>query len=105
MKLKLPHLKYNKTITGIAIGALFASSFFYAGWQYRQKTLPVRLPANQACLQYAKTISKALTTSQNKLVAVVENKPEPQTDYTEIKKQLKDCTFQADKYQISLGGK
>ena len=102
MKLKLPLLKYNKAWAGIAIGMLFASAFFYAGYQYKTAAIPQRLPANNACVAYAQELTKALSATQNEIVQAVQDKPYVKTDIEIIKKQRKDCLDSVDNYNVTV---
>lgn len=97
MKTQLPSLEatrkptLNKTMLGLAVGATFASAFFVAGIRYEKAHQPVRLPANQACLSYAKSIEENLKTF-------------PKVDSANIEKLAQECATQADNYQVTLKG-
>lgn len=94
----------NKTTTGVAVGIIFAGSFFVAGIKYERSHAPVRLPANNACLAYGKAVSDALVASQAQLVDTITGEPKTVVDYEAIKKQLADCQNSSNDYQVTIPG-
>lgn len=102
LKNNISKILKNKTTTGVAVGIIFAGSFFVAGIKYERSHAPVRLPSNNACLAYGKAVSDALVASQAQLVDAITGKPKTPVDFENIKKQLSDCTNTSNDYQVTI---
>lgn len=86
----MPHLN-SKVVGSVASIVIFAGAVSYATLKIEAATRTPRLPANVACRKLADDVKGALETSQNQIVAVLDDKPKPQVDLSAVKQSYKDC--------------
>lgn len=79
----------NKMLASAIVGAAFVGAIFFAGMQFQKTHTETRLPANQACLEYATAVSESLKTF-------------PQVDGQKIVELQNECAKQETNYSVVL---